>query len=97
MHRAGTALCGATAELRTLEIQRVAQHPQEWSFAIDIDVAWCTVDLDRELHPGYSNKQAPISRINIGGPRARHARNFGPDGKNFNTVASIIDGLQWRA
>src|SRR4051794_10357841 len=54
MHRAGTAQPGTTAELAALQIEFVAQNPQQRHLGIDVDRARDAVDVDRESHVRHS-------------------------------------------
>src|SRR5258705_6210812 len=50
VHGAGAAQCHAAAELRAGHAEHVAQHPQEWDVAVDIDVVGGSVDFDGVGH-----------------------------------------------
>ena len=50
VHRARAALADAAAELRSLEIEHVAQHPEQRHIGRDIHRRGFSVDLERERH-----------------------------------------------
>src|SRR6201999_792579 len=50
MHGAGATLGDATAIFSTRHPKHIAQHPQQWGFAVDIDVVYGTVDADSKSH-----------------------------------------------
>src|SRR5262249_38856440 len=50
MHRAGATQCHAAAELRAGHAQHVAQHPEQWRVAIDVDGANGAIDPDIVRH-----------------------------------------------
>jgi hypothetical protein len=50
MHGARPAQRDSAAELRAGHAEHVAQHPQEWRVAIDIDAVRLTVDFYSEDH-----------------------------------------------
>ena len=72
MHRAGAALRRAAAELGALEVERVAQHPEQRGFAVDIDAALRAVHIDRILHGvGQLRQAAQVGRMLDQGPYGR--------------------------
>jgi hypothetical protein len=46
MHGAGAAQRHAATELRASHAQDIAQHPEEWGVAVDIDAVGVAVDAD---------------------------------------------------
>jgi hypothetical protein len=50
MHRAGAALPDAAAEFRALDVEHIAQDPQQRHVVFDIDRMALAVDLDGMSH-----------------------------------------------
>src|SRR5918999_974370 len=59
---AGAAQRRAATELRTGHAENVAQDPEQWRVAVDVDVACGSVDLDGERHDMISIRVAGSAR-----------------------------------
>src|SRR6516164_2824168 len=74
MHRASAALRNAAAEFGAGHTQHVAQHPQQRSIAVDVDVVCVAVDFDGEGHGIVSFTPVVIERDGPGADRRVKAR-----------------------
>src|SRR5690606_4257109 len=89
MDGAGTALCDTTAELRPLQAQLVAQHPEQRHLAVHVHRAVFAVHRDRKGSHGY------ISPHSLGrGKRSRSRVAVCSPGPNWPPIdlLSFVDG-----
>jgi hypothetical protein len=82
MHGASAAQRHAATKLRTGHAEHVAQHPQEWRIAIDIDITRVPVDFDAKGHgvisSFYASNRFAQRSSALWPPRRNYAHNDRP-------------------
>src|SRR5262249_37074733 len=73
VHAARTAQRRTAAELRPLEVEHIAQHPEKWRAWIGIYRTRFTIDIERVGHGGCLALQDNVYIVRLWGPRSKAA------------------------